>query len=105
MGVAEPEQAQKPNKNNLAENRVAVDQEGNRTTNKGGLDQIQNRHNTKLNCTVGLRQLPARAAKKAVVRPSATLALLYVWTGLMPSGNCLSRPDSCPPTLTFASPT
>ena len=72
MGVGEPEQAQEPNEDDLAEKGIAVDQEGNRTTNKGGFDQIKNRHNALLRFIVGIRGLRACTVEEAAVCPGAT---------------------------------
>jgi hypothetical protein len=57
MGVRKPQQAQEPDKYNLAEDRIAVDQKGNEAAHNGSLDQIKNSH-TRL-CSVLSQQTAA----------------------------------------------
>ena len=57
MGVGKPQQAQEPDEDNLAEDRIAVDQEGNEAAHNGSLDQVKNSH-TRL-CLVQRQQTAA----------------------------------------------
>jgi hypothetical protein len=67
MGIREPQQAQDPDAHNLAEDRIAVDQEGNETAHGGSLDQIKNSHTTVFKFCPSKRRLCARLLDKAAV--------------------------------------
>jgi len=68
MSVHQPQQAQERDEDNLAEERIAVDEEGNATAYHGRFDQIKNSHKTafKFMCP-GIRLPYARLADKAGV--------------------------------------
>ena len=65
VGVHKPKQAQEADQNNLSEDRIAVDEEGNRAANDGGLDQIKNSHITVFKFRRGQRRLCVRLLDKA----------------------------------------
>jgi hypothetical protein len=67
MGVQKPQQAQEPDEHNLADDRIAVDQEGNEPAYNGSLDQIENSHMTVFKFGHGQRRLCARLLDKAAV--------------------------------------
>ena len=46
MSVHQPQQAQERDEDNLAEDRIAVDEECNGTADNGRFDQIKNSHMT-----------------------------------------------------------
>jgi hypothetical protein len=49
MGIGEPQEAEKPNNDYLADDWEAVDQKGANPASDGRFDQIQHVHNTALN--------------------------------------------------------
>jgi methyl coenzyme M reductase subunit C len=57
MGVHQPQQAQEPDEDNLAEDRIAVDEEGNGAAYNGSFDQIKNSHVTAFMFSPGRRRL------------------------------------------------
>ncbi len=67
MGVQEPQQAQETDEHNLADDRIAVDQEGNEAAHNGSLDQIENSHKTVFKFGHGQRRFWARLLDKAAV--------------------------------------
>ena len=70
MGVNQPQQAQEPDEDNLAEDRIAVDEEGNGAANDGSFDQIKNSHKTAFMFCPGLQRLCARLTDYAALWPS-----------------------------------
>ena len=77
VGVNEPQQAQEPNEDDLAEDGIAVDEEGNRTANDGSFDQIKNSHKTVFRSRPGRQTLCASLSDKAVANPSASPIITY----------------------------
>jgi len=71
MGVREPQQAQEPDEDNLADDRIAVDEEGNHAANNGSFDQFENSHKTAFKLCPGLSRRYARLVVNAAVWPSA----------------------------------
>jgi hypothetical protein len=71
MGVRKPQQAQEPDEDNLAYNRIAVDEEGNHAANNGSFDQFENSHKTAFMLCPGLSRHSARLIVNAAVWPSA----------------------------------
>jgi hypothetical protein len=67
MGVREPQEAQEADEHNLAEQRIAVDQEGNKAAHHGSLDQIKNSHTTVFKFCRSKRRLCDRLPDKAAV--------------------------------------
>jgi hypothetical protein len=67
MSIREPKQAQEPDEHDLAEQRIAVDQEGNEAAHDGSLDQIKNSHTTVFKFCPSKRRLCARLLDKAAV--------------------------------------
>jgi hypothetical protein len=59
MGVRQPQQAQESDEDNLAEDRIAVDEEGDSAAHNGGFDQINYSHKTAFMFRPGLRRLCA----------------------------------------------
>jgi len=67
MGVQKPQQAQEPDQYYLADDWVAVDQEGNGTANNGRFDQIKNAHTIAFKLCPGSRLLCVRPIHNAAV--------------------------------------
>jgi hypothetical protein len=74
MGVREPQQTQEPDEDNLADNRIAVDEEGDRAANNGSFDQINNGHKTAFMFCPDRRRPCARLIDNAPVWPGAITA-------------------------------
>ncbi len=70
VGVQEPEQAQEADEDNLAEDRVAVDKEGDYSANNGSFDQVKNSHETALTFRPGIGRLCTCLPDKAAAVPS-----------------------------------
>ena len=85
VGVNEPQQAQEPNEDDLAEEGVAVDKEGNRTANDGRFDQIKNSHKTVFRSRPGKQPRYFRLSDKAVANPSALPIIIYASAIAVPS--------------------
>ena len=67
MGVQKPKQAQERDEDNLADERIAVDEEGDGTANNGRFDQIKNCHMTVFKLRPVTRRPAARLTDKANV--------------------------------------
>jgi hypothetical protein len=69
----------------LAEEGVAVDEEGNRAANDGSFDQIKNSHKTVFRSRPGKQPLSARLSDKAAANPSASPVIRYASASAVPS--------------------
>src|ERR1035437_9981737 len=89
--VNQPQQAQEPNEDDLAEEGVAVDEEGNRPANDGSFDQIKNSHMTVFRSRPDKQPRYLRLSDKAVANPSALPIIIYASAIAVQSQNLISR--------------